>query len=87
MSTVFVRHPVADYKAWRPHFDGDTARRTAAGLKDLGVYQNANDPHDVLIMFDAKDRSGVDQMLESDGLKKTMKEAGVTGPPKAWVAE
>lgn len=87
MSTVFVRHPVADYKAWRPYFDGDVDRRVAAGLKDLGVYQNANDPHDVLIMFDAKNRAGVDQMLESDGLQKTMKEAGVTGPPKAYVAE
>ena len=87
MSTIFIQHPVADYKAWRPHFDEDTKRRTAAGLEDLGVYQNVSDPHDVLIMFSAKNGDGADKMLADPGLKEKMREAGVTGPPKAYVVE
>ena len=32
MATVFIRHPVADFDSWRPHYDEDVDRRSEAGL-------------------------------------------------------
>jgi hypothetical protein len=87
MATIFLRHPVADYKEWRPYYDGDIERRNKAGLKEIAVFQNAKDPNDVLIEFSARDRSGIDEMLSSSGLKAKMEEAGVTAPPQAFVVE
>lgn len=87
MSTIFIRHPVANYQEWRPYFDADRERRTKAGLSDVAVFQNASDPNDVLMVFSGGDRAGVNAMLADQGLKETMDKAGVKGPPQAFVAE
>lgn len=87
MSTIFIRHPVADYDEWRPYFDEDIDRRRAAGLTEVGVFQNANDPNDVLVVFSGGDRSRVNAMLADEGLKATMDKAGVKRPPQAFVAD
>jgi len=87
MATIFIRHPVADYAAWRPHFDEDSDRRKAAGLTDVGVFQNASNPNDVLMVFSAADGRGADAMLADEGLKAKMQAAGVKGPPQTFVAQ
>jgi hypothetical protein len=87
MSTIFVRHPVADFNAWRGHYDADADRRDQAGLQEVGVFQNSSDPNDVLIVFTADGRAGMDAMLDDPGLKETMEAAGVLGPPRVFVAE
>jgi hypothetical protein len=87
MATIFLRHPIANYKTWRPHYDGDRARREAAGLTELGVYQNAGNPNDVLVVWGAADVKGFHEMAGSKGLEAKMKEAGVTGPPEIWIAQ
>ena len=30
MPRIFARHKVADFDAWKPHYDGDVERRKAA---------------------------------------------------------
>ena len=35
MATIFLRHSVADYDAWRPLFDDDRPRRDTAGLTEV----------------------------------------------------
>jgi len=87
MSTIFIRHPVADYAAWRPHYDADIDRRSQAGLQEVAVFQNAADPNDVLIVFTAHGAAGVEAMLGDPGLKERMQEAGVVAPPRVWVAD
>jgi hypothetical protein len=86
MSTVFIRHPVQSYEKWRPYFDEDRERRARAGLGEVGVFRNADDPNDVLIVFSG-DRTGVTEMLADKGLKEVMDKAGVKSPPQAFVAD
>ena len=86
MATIFVRHPVANYDAWRPFFDDDAARHDAAGLTVVGVFRDASDANSVLVVFDTDDVSGFEAMLADEGLKAVMDEAGVTGPPEVWIA-
>lgn len=87
MATIFLKHPVADYAAWRPLYDGDAPRRAAAGLTDVAVYRDAADSNMLLLVWTAEDTSGLDAMMKDEDLKAKMQEAGVTGPPEVWVAE
>lgn len=87
MATIFLRHPITDYQAWRRHFDGDRPRREAAGLTEMGVYRNAANPNDVLVVWSAADVAGFNAMAASKGLQDKMQEAGVTGPPEIWIVK
>lgn len=85
MARVFINHPVADYDTWRPIFDADKPRRAAAGLIDVAVLRDADNPNSVWIVGEGE-RAGVEQMLQNPDLAKVMQEAGVTAPPEFWVA-
>jgi hypothetical protein len=82
---VFIHHPVADYDKWRPVFDADKPRRESAGLVDIAVLRDADDPNSIWIVGDG-DPATVEAMLADPELGKTMQEAGVTAPPEHWVA-
>ena len=86
-STVFLRHRVADYSVWRPVYDADAPRRTEVGLKEMGVYRDADDENMVLIVWETNDTNAFKAMLESPELADKMKEAGVTGKPEAWIGK
>ncbi len=85
MARVFIAHPVADYDKWRPVYDADKPRRAAAGVTDVAVFRDADDPNSVLIVAEA-DAASVDALLSDPELGKLMQEAGVTAPPQHWVA-
>ena len=87
MPTIFARHRVTDYEAWRPIYDDDVERRNAAGLREVGVYSDPNDPNVILIVFDADSTDGFIEMLGSEGLRAKMEEAGVVGAPQTWVGD
>lgn len=87
MATVFIRHPVADFDTWRPHYDADAHRRDEAGLTEIGVFQDASDPNSVLLLWSTDNVDGVEAMLADEGLKQKMQDAGVLAPPEVWIAD
>ena len=87
MPTIFVRHRLTDYEAWRPIYDDDVERRNAAGLREVGVYTDPNDPNMVVAIFDADNTDGFFEMMGSEDLRAKMEEAGVVGEPETWVGE
>ncbi len=87
MPMIFARHRVADYAAWRLAYDDDVERRDAAGLREVGVYRDANDPNMVMIVFDADSTDGFMQMLGSEELRAKMEEAGVVSALETWVGQ
>lgn len=87
MATIFLRHSVADYNAWRPVYDADRPRRDEGGLREVGVFRGADDPNSVLVVWVADDVSGFQAMMESDDLKEKMQEAGVTSAPEVWITD
>ena len=62
-----------------------TERRAALGITDIAVLRDADDPNSVWIVGEA-DSDNVEALLSDPDLAKVMQEAGVTGPPKFWVA-
>ena len=86
MTTMFVRHKVANYGAWRKSYDEFHSAQKTAGVKAQAVYQAVDDPNDVTITHDFADLKSARAFAESAELKKAMQGAGVVGAPTVWFA-
>ena len=84
MATIILSHEVADYAAWKPHYDADSARREGAGLKELSVGHQSDNPKKVFMVWEG-DAEVVDKMLQDPDLAEKMKEAGVVSKPEVII--
>jgi len=84
MATMFVRHTVADYKAWRKAYDGFASVQKAGGVTGAAVYQAADNPNDVTVSHDFASIETAKAFAASPDLKKAMMGAGVVGAPTVW---
>ena len=87
MSTIFVRHSVADYDVWKPGFDEHQSARREYGLADAGLYRGADDPNDVTIVLKTDDVARAQEFLSSDDLRETMGRLGVVAAPDVWITD
>lgn len=85
MAKIFLTHPIADYDKWRPAFDADAHRREAAGMTNVVVLRDVDDPNSIWMVGDG-DPDKFNEMLQDPELADLMKDAGVTGPPQVFVA-
>ncbi len=81
MAHMLIRHKVADFKKWKPVFEDHRPAREAAGLKDLHLWHNADDPSEVTLLFEASDLGKAKEFAGSSDLKEKMQAAGVQGAP------
>lgn len=82
MPFVNVRTKVRDYATWRPYFDQHAAVRKANGQISERVFRNANNPNELVLLFEWDDLAKAKAFRESAELKQIMKEAGVEGEPE-----
>ncbi|TPM16753.1 cyclase [Mesorhizobium sp. B2-3-5] len=85
MTTLFVRHAVSDYKAWRKVYDAFAPVQKASGVKAESVYQVADDPNDVTVTHDFANAADARAFIENPKLKEAMASAGVVGAPTMWI--
>ena len=78
---VMFRTKVQDFAKWKPVYDADLAARDDAGLEEMHLLQNAADPNDVILLFEAADLDRAKAFSESPELRDKMQESGVTGRP------
>jgi len=86
MTTLFVRHTVADYAAWRRIFDSFAATQKALGVTDKAVYQAADNANDITVTHDFATLESARAFAGSPELKAAMNDAGVTSAPTIWFA-
>lgn len=86
MATLFVRHTVADYAAWRRIFDGFAPTQEAMGVTDKAVFRAADDPNDVTVTHEFATLEAAKAFAGSPELKGAMHDAGVTSVPSIWFA-
>jgi lysozyme family protein len=84
MTTMFLRHTVANYKTWRKAYDDFAPFQKANGVKAQAVYQAADNPNDITVTHDFATVEAAQAFARQDELKKTMKDAGVIGAPTIW---
>ena len=80
MAYIIVRHTVADYARWKALFDADVANRQAGGSKGGQLFRSADDPNEVVMLFEW-DLEQARQFSQSKDLRAKMQEAGVLDPP------
>jgi len=83
MTTMFVRHPVANYKAWRKVYDDFASVQKAKGVTAQAVYQAADNPNDITVTHDFATVDAAQAFANID-LKSAMQNAGVVGAPTIW---
>jgi len=84
MATLFVRHTVADYAAWRRIFDDFAPTQNALGVTDKAVYQAADNENDITVTHDFATLAAAKAFAGNPELKKAMHDAGVTSAPTIW---
>jgi hypothetical protein len=85
MSTVFIRHTVTDYDAWKAVFDEHESVRREHGLANAGLHRDDEDANTVTILLNADDAARAREFLGSDSLREAMSNAGVVSQPDVWV--
>ena len=91
MTHIFMRHRVANFDVWRQVFDADAPRRAQAGVHDVGVFRDSQDPENVLVVqrVDAEKsavKAMVDGMMADPNLAEAFQAAGVLEAPDMWLA-
>ena len=86
MTTMFVRHSVADYATWKKGYDAFDSKRKALGVTAQACYQSATDPKDITITHTFSNLEAAKSFASSADLKDAMKNAGVIGEPSIWYA-
>ena len=81
MICVMVRHQVADFGKWKPAYDAHAPARAKAGLKELHVLRNIDNPDEIVLLFSADDLGKAKAFVASQDLREAMEKAGVTGKP------
>ena len=87
MTTLFVRHKVADYANFKREYDALEATRKEYRVKRDSVYRDADDSSTVIVTHTFKDTSTAKAFASSEDLRAAMERAGVAGPPEIWFGE
>lgn len=87
MPYALVRHKVEDYEKWKPVFDEDAANREASGSKGGYLFRNADDPNELLILFEWDELENVRRFGQSEDLQAKMQQAGVVDRPDFYFLE
>lgn len=79
---MIMNHRVKDFDTWFAGFQKGKSIRDAAGLVDVLVARNIDDPNMVQVVNDITDMKKAKEFPHSKILKKRMKMAGVIGTPE-----
>ena len=85
MTTLFIRHKVKDYGAWKQVYDAYD--RKADGCTRATVHRDPAKPNMVVVTEVFPDIARTRAHANSDKLKAAMRHAGVEGSPEFWFTE
>jgi hypothetical protein len=77
-----VKHPVADYAAWRTVYEEVQPLRDKHGVSAANVFQDPADPNSLTVLHWFPSAGQAQAFATDPGLKDAMQRAGVTGPPR-----
>jgi len=87
MTTVAVRHRVADFDTWRAAYDEHGVVRKEHGTTGDRVLRDASDPNEVLVLTFWPTADNARAFVEDPSLKEVMGRAGVVGAPRIEIYE
>ncbi len=87
MTTLFIRHAVTDYTAWKQTYDGAAPMQQRLGVTGSEVYRDTEDANTVTVAHEFASPDAARQYLGSDELRAAMDNAGLAGEPTVWFAD
>lgn len=85
MQTIFLRQNVKNYREWKRSFNEHEEVRESLGMKNVDVFRNEKDPDTIMIVGQIEN---LDKKYKvTNDLYESMKNSGITGTPKVWLAE
>lgn len=87
MTTLAVRHTVADFDTWKAGFDEHGANRKEHGQLSEAVLRGGDDPNTVLILMTWPSAGDAQGFLDDPSLREAMTRAGVIGAPRIELYE
>ena len=85
MATLFVRHEVSDYAAWRRIYDEFAPVQKANGVMAEAVYQSLDNPNNVTIIHEFATPEAALAFGTLEELRAAMRRGGVLGAPTVWL--
>jgi quinol monooxygenase YgiN len=85
MAKIATQITIGDYAKWRAGFDKAAPFREKAGMKNVQVYRDVDNPTDALVWSEVDDVARARAILDSPEMRNAMQEAGVVGAPKIHV--
>ena len=86
MTTLFIRHQVKDFTAWRQAYRDAAPLQKHAGVLAESAYQAEDDPNDVTVTHEFTSLAQAKALVGSAELREAMDKAGVIGTPTIWFA-
>lgn len=87
MAYLLVRHKHKDYEKWKKAFDEHSATRKTNGSKGGRLFRNADDPNEMVVIFEWDNLEKAKKFAQSEDMKKTMQRAGVIDKPDLYFLE
>jgi len=81
---VLIRHQVREFKEWKRAYDAHLPKRDEAGLTEKYLLRGADNPNEVILLFEAKDIALARAFSGSADLKAAMQSAGVVDQPDLY---
>jgi hypothetical protein len=81
MTYLLYRHKVADFTKWKRAYNAHLGARQLAGLTELHLLQNIDDPNEVVILFAADDLNKAKALTFSAEVRAIIQNSGVVGEP------
>jgi hypothetical protein len=81
---MLIRHKVADFAKWKPVYDAHASAREKAGLKEVHLLRNMDDPNEVILLFSVEEIDKAKAFAASDDLNQAMQRAGVSDKPDLY---
>lgn len=82
MASIYIRHEVADYDAWKPYFDEHASVREEHGEQGYHLFRGVENPNEVSILFEWDGVENARRLFESSDTRELMADAGVVGAPE-----
>ena len=83
-SYMVVRHKVRSFTEWKAGYDAHLPKRVDAGLTEKHLLRGADDPNEVILLFEARDLNRARAFAESADLRETMQKVGVIDKPDMY---
>ncbi len=84
---MLIRHKVSDFAKWKPVYDEHASARQNAGLRELHLLRNTENPNEVILLFSVEDPEKAKAFAASDDLRQAMQKAGVSDKPDVYFLE